>query len=52
MRKERKYRAGEIVKSIIADEQIGSYAKRKFEDLQGKRMYNGRGKGWQKRTKW
>jgi len=52
VRKERKYRAGEIVKSIIADEQIGSYAKRKFEDLQGKRMYNGRGKGWQKRTKW
>jgi hypothetical protein len=52
VRKERKYRAGEIVAGIVADEQVGTYAKRKFEDLQGKRMHNGRGKGWQKRSKW
>lgn len=52
VRKERKYRPGEIVSSIVADSDVGGYAKRKFEDLQGKRMFNGRGKGWQKRAKW
>ncbi|TXT15965.1 hypothetical protein VHUM_00468 [Vanrija humicola] len=52
VQKERKYRAGEIVASLIQDANIGSYAKRKYEDLQGKRMANGRGKGWQKRAKW
>lgn len=52
VQKERKYRAGEIVASLIQDANIGSYAKRKYEDLQGKRMANGRGKGWHKRSKW
>ncbi|WOO76763.1 Deoxynucleotidyltransferase terminal-interacting protein 2 [Vanrija pseudolonga] len=51
VQKERKYRAGEIVASLIQDANIGSYAKRKYEDLQGKRMANGRGKGWHKRSK-
>lgn len=52
VRKEHKYRPGSIVSSIVEDNTIGSYAKRKFEDLQSKRMSNGRGKGWQKRAKW
>lgn len=52
VRKERKYRAGEIVSGLIQDGEVGTYAKRKFEDLQDKRMANGRGKGWKKRSKW
>lgn len=52
VRKERKYRAGEIVAGLVGEQDLGAYAKRKFEDLQGKRMSNGRNKGWQKRQKW
>ncbi|WVR06583.1 hypothetical protein IAU60_003615 [Kwoniella sp. DSM 27419] len=50
--KERKYRAGEVVQSLIKDDSTGDYAKRKYGDLQWNRMENGRGKGWRKRTKW
>ncbi|WVQ73476.1 hypothetical protein IAR50_003048 [Cryptococcus sp. DSM 104548] len=50
--KEHKYRPGQVVQNIIRDDDMGSYAKRKYGDLQSSRMENGRGKGWQKRTKW
>lgn len=40
------------MQGIAADEGVGSYAKRKFGDLQHGRMENGRGKGWKKRSKW
>ncbi|KAL7420533.1 dTDP-fucopyranose mutase [Cryptotrichosporon argae] len=50
--REKKYRAGQIVESIARDEAVGAYAKRKYEDLQGTRMRNGRGQGWRKRSKW
>ncbi len=49
---EKKYRPGQVVQSIVADQEIGTYAKRKYGDLQGTRMDNGRGKGWKKRSKW
>lgn len=52
VRKERTYRAGQIVSSVVNDMEVESYAKRKYEELQSKRMHNGRGKGWQKRAKW
>lgn len=52
LRKDHKYRPGQIVTSIVADADVGTYAKRKFEELQSKRIFNGRGKGWQKRAKW
>ncbi|RXK41531.1 hypothetical protein M231_01239 [Tremella mesenterica] len=52
MLREKKYRPGEIVRGLVEDQETGQYAKRKYEDLQGSRMYNGRGKGWKKRTKW
>lgn len=47
-----RYRPGSIVKDLIQDDTTGSYAKRKYGDLQQSRMDNGRGKGWKKRTKW
>ncbi|WWC62873.1 uncharacterized protein I303_105471 [Kwoniella dejecticola CBS 10117] len=50
--KERKYRAGQVVKSLIQDDTTGEYAKRKYGDLQWNRMENGRGKGWKKTKKW
>ncbi|WWC88394.1 uncharacterized protein L201_003305 [Kwoniella dendrophila CBS 6074] len=50
--KERKYRAGQVVKGLIQDEGTGEYAKRKYGDLQWSRMENGRGKGWKRKTKW
>lgn len=50
--REHKYRPGQLVQSVAQDEGVGSYAKRKFGDLQWKKMENGRGKGWKKRTKW
>ncbi|WWC71032.1 uncharacterized protein I206_104985 [Kwoniella pini CBS 10737] len=50
--KERKYRAGQVVKSLIQDDSTGEYAKRKYGDLQWNRMENGRGKGWKKTKKW
>lgn len=52
VRKERTYRAGQIVSGVVNDMVVESYAKRKYEELQSKRMHNGRGKGWQKRAKW
>lgn len=48
----RTYRPGDIVKSLIRDDEVGSYAKRKYGDLQWSRMENGRKKGWEKKTKW
>ncbi|ODN93468.1 nucleolar protein [Cryptococcus wingfieldii CBS 7118] len=50
--KEHKYRPGQVVQNIIRDNDMEGYAKRKYGDLQSSRMENGRGKGWQKRTKW
>ena len=50
--KERKYKAGDIVRSLVDDQTTGTYAKRKYGDLQSSRMENGRGKGWKKRSKW
>jgi hypothetical protein len=44
-----KYRPGQIVDGLVRDQEVGTYAKRKFGELQGKRMENGRGKGWKKR---
>jgi hypothetical protein len=52
MIREQKYRPGQLVQSVVADAAVGEYAKRKFGDLQSKRMENGRGKGWKKRAKW
>ncbi len=49
---ETKYRPGEIVQGIVQDDGTGTYAKRKYSDLQKNRMANGRGQGWRKRTKW
>lgn len=46
------YRPGQIVQNLVRDQTLGGTAKRKYEDLQHKRMENGRGKGWKKRTKW
>ncbi|ORY30600.1 Fcf2 pre-rRNA processing-domain-containing protein [Naematelia encephala] len=50
--RERKYKPGQVVQGLVQDEVVGSYAKRKYGDLQYTRMDNGRGKGWKKRTKW
>lgn len=50
--RDQRYRPGQIVQDIVRDEGVGSTAKRKYGDLQYKRMENGRGQGWQKRTKW
>ena len=47
-----RYQPGSIVQSLVRDEGTGSYAKRKYVDLQKSRMDNGRGRGWKKRTKW
>lgn len=47
-----RYRPGDVVKSLVRDEEVGSYAKRKYGDLQWNRMENGRGKGWKKKAKW
>ncbi|KAI9634814.1 uncharacterized protein MKK02DRAFT_37689 [Dioszegia hungarica] len=44
--------AAQLVQGVVEDTGVGEYAKRKFGDLQWKRMENGRGKGWKKRTKW
>jgi hypothetical protein len=52
MTREQKYRPGQLVQGVVEDTGVGEYAKRKFGDLQWKRMENGRGKGWKKRTKW
>ncbi|BEI91067.1 uncharacterized protein CcaverHIS019_0311370 [Cutaneotrichosporon cavernicola] len=52
LRKEHKYRPGQVVTNVVGDVEAGTYAKRKFEELQSKRIFNGRGKGWQKRAKW
>ncbi|BEJ14118.1 hypothetical protein CspHIS471_0312920 [Cutaneotrichosporon sp. HIS471] len=52
LRKEHKYRPGQVVTNVIGDVEAGTYSKRKFEELQSKRIFNGRGKGWQKRAKW
>jgi hypothetical protein len=49
---EKKYRPGSVVDGLVRDADIGSYAKRKYGELQGTRMDNGKGKGWKKRTKW
>ncbi|GMK53757.1 hypothetical protein CspeluHIS016_0103430 [Cutaneotrichosporon spelunceum] len=51
LRKEYKYRPGQIITNVVGDAEAGTYAKRKFEELQSKRIFNGRGKGWQKRAK-
>ena len=47
--RERRYNPGDIVQSIVGDQELGGYAKRKFDDFAGKRMDHGRGKGWKKR---
>ncbi|KAJ9116970.1 hypothetical protein QFC22_004628 [Naganishia vaughanmartiniae] len=47
--KERKYNPGSIVQTLVADSELGSYAKRKYNDFAGSRMANGRGQGWKKR---
>ncbi|KAJ9113829.1 hypothetical protein QFC19_000022 [Naganishia cerealis] len=47
--KERKYNPGSIVQNLVADSELGSYAKRKYNDFAGSRMANGRGQGWKKR---
>jgi hypothetical protein len=52
IQREVKYRPGQIVENLARDEGVGGYAKRKYGDLQGVRMDNGRGKGWKKRSKW
>ena len=50
--REVKYRPGQIVQNVVEDEGLNYTAKRKYGDLQSKRMDNGRGKGWKKRSKW
>ncbi|WWD18730.1 hypothetical protein CI109_103184 [Kwoniella shandongensis] len=50
--KEKKYRPGQVVAGLIRDDDTGSYAKRKYGDLQWSRMENGRGKGGKKPVKW
>lgn len=50
--RETRYRPGDIVQGVVADQSTGDYAKRKYGDLQWNRMENGRGKGWKKRSKW
>jgi hypothetical protein len=50
--REHRYRPGQIVSDITADQSTGEFAKRKYGDLQWSRMENGRGKGWKKRSKW
>ncbi|KAK4683740.1 hypothetical protein P7C73_g6488, partial [Tremellales sp. Uapishka_1] len=48
----RKYRPGQVVDGLVKNDDIGGYAKRKYGELQGGRMDNGRGKGWKKKSKW
>ncbi|KAK8858839.1 hypothetical protein IAR55_003069 [Kwoniella newhampshirensis] len=50
--KDRKYRPGQVVAGLIRDDDTGSYAKRKYGDLQWSRMENGRGRGGKKQAKW
>jgi len=50
--REKQYRPGQLVQSLTKDEGTGSYAKRKYGDLQSKRMENGRGNGWKKQRGW
>ena len=50
--REKQYRPGQIVQDLTRDEATGSYAKRKFGDLQKTRMDNGRGNGWKKKRGW
>jgi hypothetical protein len=50
--REKQYRPGQIVQSMTRDEGTEAYAKRKYGDLQSKRMENGRGKGWKKQKGW
>jgi len=50
--REKQYRPGQLVQSLTRDEDTGSYAKRKYGDLQSKRMENGRGNGWKKQRGW
>jgi hypothetical protein len=50
--REKQYRPGQLVQSLTKDEDTGSYAKRKYGDLQSKRMENGRGNGWKKQRGW
>jgi hypothetical protein len=52
LRRDVQYRPGQIVADIARDEGINATAKRKFGDLEDRRMKNGRGRGWKKRTKW
>lgn len=47
--KERKYNPGSIVQSLVANSEVNSYAKRKYDEFASTRMANGRGKGWKKR---
>lgn len=50
--REKQYRPGQVVQNLIRDEPTGSYAKRKYGDLQKTRMDNGRGRGWKKQRGW
>ena len=50
--REKQYRPGQLVQSLTRDEDTESYAKRKYGDLQSKRMENGRGNGWKKQRGW
>jgi hypothetical protein len=52
IQREAKYRPGQVVENLARNEEVGGYAKRKYGELQGGRMDNGRGKGWKKRSKW
>ncbi|ORX37166.1 hypothetical protein BD324DRAFT_681085 [Kockovaella imperatae] len=52
IQRETRYTPGSVVQGLVRDEGTGSYAKRKYSDLQKTRMDNGRGKGWKKRSKW
>lgn len=47
--KERKYNPGSIVQGLVANSDLNSYAKRKYDEFSSTRMANGRGKGWKKR---
>jgi hypothetical protein len=50
--REKQYRPGQLVQSLARDDVTESYAKRKYGDLQSKRMENGRGNGWKKQKGW
>lgn len=49
--REKQYRPGSIVETLVADTGINGYAKRKYDEFATKRMENGRGRGWKKRSK-